>query len=178
MGRYFGIANRTKRESVSSYWKGDEWCNCYEVMHQLHWDRNDKIHSSCYDSYYEFEYDQEKNTMICIDKLDEIIKECQNKNNDSEHDEDVWENDSDHDDDDDDDDNDNDIDKNEEDIEIAQGIKQPFKKYGFNEKLCANDKLNHIPIWENNKCTICEYMYNESLLSEYAKKFNPAYYMN
>ena len=141
-------------------------------MHQLHWDLDDKIHSSCYDSYYEFEYDLETNSMICIDKLDEIVQECQNKNHDV-NDVDEWnQEDEDH------SDNQEIENDNEEDIEIQQGVKLPFAKYGFDEKLGADDKLNHIPIWNNNKCTICEYQYDEKKLGIYAKKFDPVYYMN
>ena len=173
MGRYFGIANRTKSESISSYWKSCKWCDCHEVMHQFHWDQNDKIHSSCYDSYYEFEYDPKTNSMICTDNMDLIMRKCDDVWDECESDDENDENDENK------NKNTNNIDMdNVDDIEITRRIKQPFKKYGFDKNLCANKNLNHVPVWNGNKCMECGYMYNESLLGEYAKNFNPVYYMN
>lgn len=54
MGRYFGISNSSKHQLVSSYWKGDPWCNLYAVMHKFEWKHTDKIISGAYDSRYKF----------------------------------------------------------------------------------------------------------------------------
>jgi len=80
MGRYFGIANATKKQSVSSYWKGDNWCNCHEVMHQFKWEKIDTIHTACYDTCNFIYYDAESNTMTydesyggCYDHSDDEV---------------------------------------------------------------------------------------------------------
>ena len=79
MGRYFGIRNKTKKQIVSSYWKGDEWCDCYQVMHQLHWEKTDDIYSSCYDTICEFKYDVEDDVMECMDVTENLEQKYNEK---------------------------------------------------------------------------------------------------
>ena len=74
MGRYYGIINNTRNESVSDYWKSDSFCDAHAVMHQLHWESTDKISSACYDSYCEFEYYADENIMLCVDKTIEKLQ--------------------------------------------------------------------------------------------------------
>lgn len=84
MGRYFGIANRTKQHKVSSgerCWKADEWCDCHELMHRYHWEQTDDIYSACYDTYTAFRYDSNTNTMESYDPelermADYVHKKC------------------------------------------------------------------------------------------------------
>ena len=83
MGRYFGIGNSTKKQQVSSYWKSDEFCDCYRVMHQMHWNKTDKIYSGCYDTCCEFKYDVENDVMNVIDVTDKMYQEYE-ENNDKE----------------------------------------------------------------------------------------------
>lgn len=70
MGRYFGLKNLTKNHRVSSYWKNDEWCDLYAVMHKFKWDLTDKIYSASYCDFYEFEYSKVANSMFAKDKYD------------------------------------------------------------------------------------------------------------
>jgi hypothetical protein len=145
MGRYFGIGNSTKKQVVSDYWKSDEFCNCYQVMHQMHWDKTDEIYSCCYDTICEFKYDIENNEMIVIDVTDERLHGGYD-------DEDV-------------------IINNDEEKE------ENNNKYGFDGKLCI-EELNHVPEWVDNKCTKCNFVYDELMLEEYKKKFNCCFFMN
>ncbi len=185
MGRYFGIGNSTKKQSVSSYWKGDEWCNCYQVMHQMHWDKTDSIYSCCYDTICEFNYDIESGELNAIDVTEQRMNQHYKKNNinyDDENDDD--END---DDENDDDENINVETKNvetknveiktieNENVETVENVKTG--KYGFDDKLC-DDKLNHIPQWDGNRCVKCDYYYDELLLEEYKQKFDGCFFMS
>ena len=68
MGRYFGIVNQTTNQKVSSYWKGTPWCNCHDVMHQLHWASTDSIYSASYCDHREFVYNPETNTMEVVEE--------------------------------------------------------------------------------------------------------------
>lgn len=146
MGRYFGIGNSTKKQQVSSYWKSDEFCNCYQVMHQMHWNKTDKIYSGCYDTCCEFKYDVENDVMNVIDVTDKMYQEYE-ENNDKEKE------------------------KEEKDDTIET------KQYGFDTNLCK-EELDHVPEWFNNKCTKCDFVYDESMLKEYAKNFDGCFFMN
>lgn len=73
MGRYFVIGNSTKKQLINSYWKADDWCDCYQVMHQFHWDKNDDIFSACYDTNNEFKYDETLNEMICENVTEKFL---------------------------------------------------------------------------------------------------------
>lgn len=83
MGRYFGIANRTKQQKVSSgerCWKAYDFCDCHEVMHRYHWDPSDDIYSACYDTYTEFRHDSKTNTMETFDpELEKMAKSMREK---------------------------------------------------------------------------------------------------
>ncbi len=160
MGRYFGIGNSTKNQSVSSYWKGDEWCNCYQVMHQLHWNKTDSIYSCCYDTICEFNYDIESGELNAVDVTEQRMNEqYENDNNENE---------------------DKNEDKDEDDEEKNKNDnnkpKVPNEKYGFDENLDM-DKLNHVPEWDGNRCVKCDYHYDEILLEKYKKKFDGCFFM-
>src|SRR5438552_2324670 len=78
MGRYFGIGNTTKHHIISqgtSCWKHDDFCECHAVMHQSGWDASDDIYSCCYDTYCEFKYDGDTETMECIQVSDDEQKD-------------------------------------------------------------------------------------------------------
>ena len=162
MGRYFGISNSTKKQSVSSYWKGDGFCDCYHVMHQLRWDKEDDIQSGCYDTINVFKYDETINDMVYEDKTDEIMFN-NNKDDDRENDDSFEET--------------NEI-KEEEDKTKSENS---CKKYGFNEKLLGpqlGDRLNHVPDWDGDVCKTCKYYYDNSRLDEYSGNFDPVFFMN
>jgi hypothetical protein len=217
MGRYFGIGNSTKKQSVSSYWKGDEWCCCYQVMHQFRWEKSDEICSGCYDTFCDFEYNEENDEMECVDTTEKkereyyerkekecrefhmchICAECKGCS----------------------------IClgcecKCECECKFEYGCKQKCecmcgedvdktckftkdnctckcencngtgkiehekiktKSYGFDESMNKEDiydMLNHVPDWDGNKCTICNYIYDELQLDKYAKKFDGRFFMN
>jgi hypothetical protein len=164
MGRYFGIANGTKEQRISSYWKADEWCNCYEVMHQFHWDKTDAIYSGCYSDYWDFEYDPENNKMICVNKDDADITL------DKSPFEDCYE----------------EIDERTDEEYLNAELKYKSKHsdavtkgcYGFDMRLCNNKKYNHLPKWDGDKCVNCGYVYDENRLEFYAKLFNGVYHFN
>lgn len=202
MGRYFGITNNTKSQSVSSYWKGDEWCNCYQVMHQLYWDKMDDIKSYCYDTSCEFKYNEENDKMECInitnkleqehyekmvkycdeyhkchycDKCNECIKcyNCECKEYVDYNDYYKC------------DETKNkcvcDCEKCHNTIEEPTPNKIIEKKYGFDENMNKEDifdMLNHVPDWDGGTCKKCNYKYNESLLEEYEKNFGDDYFMS
>ena len=153
MGRYFGIGNSTKKQVVSSYWKGDEWCDCYQVVHQMHWDRSDKIYSSCHDTYCRFEYNAESNKMDCVE-IDSADLDSSNSTDSS----------------------DSSDSSNSEELTPVEN-----KKYGFDgklsdEKICG--MINHVPDWDGNLCRTCYYTYDGSKLKKYEKKFDPVFFMN
>lgn len=170
MGRYFGISNATKKQNVSSYWKGDEWCNCHQVMHQFHWDINNVIRSACYDTVCEFKYDDVNDTMIVNDITDEMFNEDPYEENDKQNfeeemfseenmnNEDSYEEN-----------------KNEKSSDIA--ISTCHKDYGFDQKFC-DEMFDHVPIWKDNVCTKCNFVYDDALLEKYEKKFDGIFFMN
>lgn len=75
MGAYSGIVNKTKKQRVSNYWKGNRWCDLYQVMHQFVWDKTDDIYSADYEGMSLFVYDENTNEMkyvniqyyLCVD---------------------------------------------------------------------------------------------------------------
>jgi len=72
MGRYYGICNVTKGESVSSYWKGYPPC-INQVMYMIKlygWDNSDYIVSGAYDACSIFSYERQ-----CWLNEEEEIKE-------------------------------------------------------------------------------------------------------
>lgn len=83
MGRYFGIANKTKQHKVSAgkrCWKALDFCDCHELMHRYHWDPTDDIYSACYDTYTEFRYDDKNNIMETYDpELERMAKNMKQK---------------------------------------------------------------------------------------------------
>lgn len=150
MGRYFGIANSTTNEHVSSYWKGDSWCDCYQVMHQLHWEKTDDIYSACYDTLCKFEYDAEKRIMVNIDN-DHIDNNSEKDNKSSSED-------------------------NESSSSVTEskyyGIDNILTSTQFFEI------LNHVPHWDGDVCCVCKYQYDSSKLKKYEKTFNETYFMS
>jgi hypothetical protein len=66
MGRYFGIRNRTKKQSVSGYWKAEDFCSAHAVMHRYGWDKTDKIITAAYDTLNEIKYNAETGNMEVI----------------------------------------------------------------------------------------------------------------
>lgn len=54
---------------------------------------------------------------------------------------------------------------------------QSPKKYGFDRAL-ATDKYDHVPVWEGNTCTCCDYVYVPEKLSEYEAKFDETFFAN
>lgn len=161
MGRYFGIANSTTNEHVSSYWKGDSWCDCYQVMHQLHWEKTDEIYSACYDTLCKFEYNAEKRIMVNIE----------NDHIDNDH-------------------IDNNSDGTEEDNEKSSDVTEKSdteksdtesKYYGIDNILTSTqffEMLNHVPHWDGDVCCVCKYQYDSSKLKKYEKTFNGTYFMS
>lgn len=206
MGRYFGIKNKTKKQVVSSYWKGDEWCDCYQVMHQLHWDKTDKIYSGCYDTLCKFKYNTEDDAMECIDmteksqqkyeeKCEKICNEfhkchicdkcngcivcygcCCEEHEDEDNHKCGFTKDA---------cickcDNCNGPDK----IDLSDG-EQPninTESYGFDTNMNDEDiyeMLHHVPDWDdNNVCRKCNYKYDDTLLEKYKESFDGVYCMN
>ena len=69
MGAYSGLVNKTKKQRVSNYWKGDRWCDLYQVMHQFGWDKTDDIYSADYQGMSLFVYDENTNGMKYVDVL-------------------------------------------------------------------------------------------------------------
>ena len=142
MGRYFGIENETKKQKVSSYWKGDPNCDCHVVMHQLHWDKTDFISSACYSDSHVLEYDTETNRMIISDEIPNLV------HSDGTH------------------------------IDPSEKADSEQEFYGFDSVLCEDNKLDHVPNWNGNTCTDCGFVYDETLLPTYKKKFDATFFMN
>ncbi|QKF94827.1 hypothetical protein QKU48_gp1369 [Fadolivirus algeromassiliense] len=188
MGRYFGIGNKTKQQTISSYWKADEWCNCYEVMHQFHWEPTDMIYSGAYDTYCEFRYNEETDEMECIDKTDEIMNSCCGgcckDCNESEESHESNEADE--------------SDESNEDCNntccddpdnckscVNENKPEPISvknagRYGFDEGyfIKAKDKYNHVPKWNGNVCEKCGFQYSEEQLEKSKQKFDGVFHFN
>ncbi|ARF12682.1 hypothetical protein Klosneuvirus_16_1 [Klosneuvirus KNV1] len=198
MGRYCGILNRTKKQSISSYWKGDNWCNCYEVMHQFHWNKDDQIESGGGYEWYEIKYDTNTNTMESfeIDIMAEMSKAEEQDNNPTEvftkygfDTRLVY--------------GKNALPKSyklgkskytfvDEDDEDDDGNVEEFKSLAYitddeddgivnelnNFEEEVNDKYNHLPEWDGDKCTKCRYVYDEKMLAKYAKWFDQTFHFN
>ena len=80
MGRYFGIANNTKKIAVSGYWKGDGFCDCHALMHRYHWDVTDIIFSSSYDTICHFTYNKTTGQMDLIYEPYDLLESRENNN--------------------------------------------------------------------------------------------------
>ena len=148
MGRYFGITNCTKNESVSDYWKGDSWCSLYSVMHQRGWTHEDSIYSSCYDSCYDFVFDENKKARCCEFLFDVPDEEPE----DAEEEE-----------------------PEEEPVETEQ--REPRKIFNFSMSY-EDRKLtgDHCPEWEGGKCKKCGYKLN--LESQSDKNVDTTFFCN
>lgn len=148
MGRYFGIANSTTNEHVSSYWKGDSWCDCYQVMHQLHWEKTDEIYSASHSDMYEFTYDKKTKSMIASEiDIHQNKKECEG----------------------------NDEENSNESDELHPAKYYGLADVLVSTQFYA--MLNHVPNWDGNICRTCKYNYDDSKLKKYEKKFNGVYFM-
>ena len=175
MGRYFGIGNKTKKQKVSSYWKGEPSCNYYDVMHQLHWEATDEIYSASYSDYYKFLHDPDSQLACKSSDPHLYYRGSDSKAPDTnsmelvnmEHFED-------------------------EDTSTLQNIptmvndmipelvdedqEDETQKLGFDVTLA--DKFNHVPIWYDNKCICCGFIYDPSKLTEYMNKYDGTFCMN
>ncbi|XWV26741.1 hypothetical protein QJ857_gp0313 [Tupanvirus soda lake] len=160
MGRYFGIGNLTHKQIVSNYWKADEFCDCHSVMHRYHWNIGDLIYSSSYCDYYEFEHDENTNTMKAVNKFDDATARLNNSVNKKR--------------------------KNNDD-----NSKQIYLGYNGahydQDKIYENVRNNtnivditsdHAPIWDGNKCVVCEYVFDEKYIDMDNKNFDPTFCMN
>jgi len=221
MGRYCGILNRTKKQSISSYWKSDDWCNCYEVMHQFHWNKDDQIESGGGYEWYEIKYDLNTNTMELFEI--DITAEMRDDSDVSDSDDGSRNNNQQE------DSNDESI----EYIEYEEPVKEEpivYTKYGFDTRLVygkkakpksyklgkskfvfvdeygnveeperlgyitddddgiednlnnfdetVDDKYNHLPEWDGDKCTKCGYIYDDKMLAKYKRWFDPTFHFN
>lgn len=150
MGRYFGIGNSTSNQHVSSYWKGDSWCDCHQVMHQLHWKKTDEIFSVCHDTMCVFKYDKKTKSMIVTE-----IENNNDKNNKDSEEEEEESNDS------------------EESLPAKYyGFDDILGSKQF------SSMLNHVPDWDGDVCRTCKYEYDDTKLNKYEKKFNNTYFMS
>ena len=153
MGRYFGIGNRTKGHVISSYWKADEWCDLYAVMHQFGWDYTDEIYSCCYDTYCIFRYNPETKEM-------EVNSDVPQEEEEEEEEEKKEE-------------------EGEQNVSATLETKEVKKesqttlKFGFNPNLLSEKTHDHCPVWvhlsevlednegakqHNNKvCMVCQH---------------------
>ena len=144
MGWYGSIRNKTKKQKVIGFWHKDTFCSCYHVMHQFHWDKNDKIRSFGDETCYKINYDESKNEMILEDDIERTIK-IHNRYDD---------------------------DFNE--VEIIKKPTIEYAKYGFDDNEFREkwDDYNHVPEWLGNTCVKCEYVYDKSKLAYYEKRGN------
>jgi predicted Zn-ribbon and HTH transcriptional regulator len=207
MGRYFGLGNKTKNMIVSHYWKGDQFCDCHEVMHRYHWEITDEIYSACHCEAYTFHYNENKYAMFPRDIAD-TDSAGSNSDSDSDSDSNLI------------------VDENDTDKKICVGweseldqkrdyIQTPVSSVNIKpstlsdltsadfDQIINNDntdniinnneldevfddvedidytKMNkHAPLWQNNKCIICGYVYNPKNIKNDKKLFDDTYCMN
>lgn len=144
MGWYGKIRNRSKKQKVVGDWCKDTWCSCYQVMHQFHWDDDDKITSFGDETCYNMTYDGINNEIIKSEDIEFTSKiHC---GEDEEPDEEMLQ---------------------------FQKEMENCKNYCFdhNEFKDDWDKYNHTPEWNDNKCIKCEYLYDKTKLPELEKRF-------
>ena len=153
MGRYFGIANRTTNHKVSSYWKGEEFCDCHDLMHRYHWKPTDDIYSACYDTYCEFVYNPTDNIMELVYLNSETMDIDSDDSQKMEIDDSKG------------------VDKT---IELIDWI-----KLGFSPEKDITRQSDHVPVWNSdNVCTVCNYQFkNDDIITD-TPKFSSTFHMN
>lgn len=152
MGRHYGIRNNTQHMLVSEgnrCWTNNDFCDCHEVMHRYGWKITDDIYSACYCSRYNFQYDESTGSM------DPVADTC--------------------------DDGSYDINENLDDDEnIYEEINNTTVKEtvyaGFNATFDPK-VANHAPIWKDNKCCICGYIFDPKCIEDDKKMFGSAFCM-
>ena len=130
-----------KQKCIYGGWKYDSWCNCYEVMHQLHWNKYDKIFAGGEDSLNIFTYDSENNVMEPHDIImkiwsTELYKKIHREEKREMSD---YEDSS-------------DSEFSDEDKNIK------YIKYDFG--ISISEKYNHVPEWDDYKCIKCGFVYD------------------
>jgi hypothetical protein len=173
MGADCYICNKTKLIIVScndSRWKNSNFCDCHEVMHRYHWDINDEIYTGGGVVPFKLCHRTITNTMVPVatnyNKIypnNKSIKwakkliffdntptnsNYQNIQNSSTMHEYTL--------------GDIPLDKLES-IFDGEKLESIFdgEKSDPNE-IDDSDNSDHAPIWNNNKCIICEYVYHKS----------------
>lgn len=153
MGRYFGLMNLSRNQSVSEglrCWKAYPFCDVHEVMHRYHWEPTDKIMSAAYDSSYKFVYQAGENVMD-VEELTPDFGE----------DEDI-----------------EDIEE-EKTSDVKQKRQQPPLNLGFGS---SDDEMkeqsDHVPTWKGDTCTTCGYKFNPKNMENDQEKFNTVFFCN
>ena len=168
MGRHFGIQNDTKGHKVSGSWTSCEFCDCHLLMHRYKWHPSDKIFSASYCDYCEFTYIKKRNRMLCKN-IDMYAKMCEE---DMENEEDT----------------ENEEKKKEEKRKDVIKLGSPwfYCKNCFDDnhdlescdKCKTVDKMDHVPQWQGDVCTICSYKFDPNHIEEDKKNFDPVFHMN
>jgi hypothetical protein len=164
MGRYFGLANHTKKQRISNYWKNSTECDIYAVMHRYNWSHTDKIVCGSYESHYRIEFtvagtDANGNAII---KKEVSRIECycdEETENDKNNDEccDCY----------------NHGFFNSDKINIAE-----WKKLGMGFDFGDYNVADHCPQWENGVCQICNYSFDPFIIQNDAKNFDGTFHFN
>lgn len=150
MGQYYGITNYTTKENISSYWKGEPWCNLYEVMHKYKWNCTDKIMSCSYADGYVFKYDKNDDSFDCINFHDVEEKNNEDENYEKEN--------------------------NEDEYRSYNFNSNREKEKNVDENTDNSLNINnHVPHWTNGKCDKCGFVFK---IIEPSQKINTTYYKN
>ena len=173
MGRHFGIQNDTKGHKVSGSWTACEFCDCHLLMHRYKWHPSDKIFSASYCDYCEFSYVEGQYSMICKN-IDMHAKMCEEAMNEE--------------------DTENEGEKKEKKKDVIKlGFHFPHADepcifyadpsinvdtHGACDICKAIDKMDHVPQWQGDVCTICSYKFDPNHIEEDKKNFSPVFHMN
>jgi hypothetical protein len=169
MGRYFGLFNATRNQSVSEgrqCWKAYPFCSCHAVMHRYHWQPTDEISSAAYDSCYKFIYDVQKNEM-------DLVNGYEYEDFDGENDElpefedgetpaaaDTENPDA------------------KKAAEKEEEVPEPVQLgFGVGDAEMEG-QYDHVPVWDGDVCIKCAYRFDPEHIVQDAQKFDPVFYRN